>query len=110
MSKEDIEILTSFKNYIKDLENKQECLYDNEEFYRDDIEQNELFLKMLHAVLNLIQKLQEENKKKDKIIDSMAKELCFVFDSQCQECEQDIDTASSCLKQYFRNKAIQEEK
>ncbi len=49
-----------FKNFIKSKESEQNTLYENEEFYRDDIEQNELFLKMLHTVLNLIQTQQEE--------------------------------------------------
>lgn len=57
----------SFKNFIKSKESEQNTLYENEEFYRDDIEQNELFLKMLHTVLNLIKKQQEEiGKLKDK--------------------------------------------
>lgn len=55
----------SFKNFIKSKENEQNTLYENEEFYRDGIEQNELFLEMLHTVLNLIQTQQEEIEKKD---------------------------------------------
>lgn len=58
----------SFKNFIKSKESEQNTLYENEEFYRDDIEQNELFLKMLHTVLNLIQTQQAEIEKKDKRI------------------------------------------
>lgn len=46
--------IESFKNYIKTIENRQEYLYDNEDFYKEEIEQNELFLKMLHGVLNYI--------------------------------------------------------
>lgn len=46
--------IESFKNYIKTIENRQEYLHDNEDFYREEIEQNELFLKMLHGVSSYI--------------------------------------------------------
>ena len=105
MTEEAKKAVENFKNYIKDLENKQECLYNNEEFYKDDIEQNELFLKMLHAVLNLIQKLQEENKKKDKIIDLMADKIASDNRSINEEYAVDekmMDT--KYIKQYFEKK------
>lgn len=61
----------SFKNFIKSKENEQKTLYENEEFYKDDIEQNELFLKMLHSVLNLIQTI----KKKDNTLNKVQEEV-----------------------------------
>lgn len=61
--------ITNFKNYIKTIENRQEYLYNNEDFYREEIEQNELFLKMLHGVSsyidNSIPKKVVENKLQD---------------------------------------------
>lgn len=71
-------------------------------FHKDKMQVFEVNLDNdLEIILNLV-------KKKDEIIDLMARELCFVFDSQCQECckecEQDIDIASECIKQYFERK------
>lgn len=103
LSEEEKKVVENFKSFIEQKEKEQETLYENEEFYRDDIEQNELFLKMLHSILNLIKKQSkeiehiknlnehqskdmtkavnytfEQNKEleiKDKMIDSMAKEI-----------------------------------
>lgn len=62
MTEEEAKIIENFKKFIKFKEDENDYLYESEEFYKDDIEQNELLLKMLRAVLNIIQKLQEENK------------------------------------------------
>ncbi len=103
MSEEEKKVVENFKSFIEQKEKEQETLYENEEFYKDDIEQNELFLKMLHSILNLIEKQSkeiehlknlnehqskdmtkavnytfEQNKEleiKDKMIDEMAKEI-----------------------------------
>ncbi|MCI8362253.1 MAG: hypothetical protein HFJ41_03845 [Clostridia bacterium] len=74
--------IQSFKKYIDNLEKQQNYLYNAEDYYKDDIEQNELLLKMLHSVLNYIDnsiskeeynKIKEENEmlkqeKKSRII------------------------------------------
>lgn len=74
------------------------------------------------TILNLIQKLQEENldvkkevEKKDKIIDLMAEELENQF-LHCKPCWLDKEVECKnysncidCIIQYFKNKAIQEE-
>ena len=48
MSEEEKKAIENFKSFIKEKDREQEILYQNEEYYKDDIEQNELFLKMLH--------------------------------------------------------------
>lgn len=66
------------------------------------------------TVLNLIQEQQEENKKKDKIIDLMAdfifqnidveEDICNSAYIKCkQETGQDI-TCINCIKQYFKRR------
>ncbi len=114
----------SFKNFIKSKESEQNTLYENEEFYRDDIEQNELFLKMLHTVLNLIQKQQEEITKykylyekalsnlvqadkksldKDKIIDAILKNYIELTIPTIRKC-QNLELKSYLLQQYNNGK------
>ncbi len=67
-------------------------------------------------ILNLIQKLQEENKKKDNIIDLMAFLIANKIGTRTVICENmncdkaDIEDCKMCAIQYFKNKAIQEEK
>lgn len=72
------------------------------------------------TVLNLIQEQQEENKKKDKIIDLMAEHIvssAIVDDTVCAikcDCETDIEEDCThekmlnCTKQYFKSKAEKE--
>ena len=61
----------------------------------------------IETVLNLITKLQEENKEKDKQIDLMAEEIeyngCIKRVCNCEE-----KSCKECIKQYF--KEIAEEK
>lgn len=55
-----------YKKFIDAEEKELEWMYKNdEEFYKDDIEQKELLIKGWKNILNLITKLQKENKKKD---------------------------------------------
>ena len=95
------EAVEEFKNWIE-----------YEKTNKDKINKAEELITVQETILNLIQKLEEENKKKDETMDLMARGLYFVFDSQCQECcqecEQDIDTASRCIEQYFKRKAEEE--
>lgn len=118
MTEEEAKIIENFKKFIKFKEDENDYLYESEEFYKDDIEQNELLLKMLYAVLNIIQKLQEENlnakkeaEKKDMIINEMAEELitqfshyepCYLeFEMKCKKYK----NCKDCIIQYFKNKA-----
>lgn len=62
--------------------------------------------------LNLIQELQEENKKKDKIIDLMAEDLMACGGLEFIDIgisNGDFKEDKEKLKQYFEKKAIQEE-
>lgn len=54
--------IENFRKYIDNLEKQQNYLYNMEDYYKDDIEQNELLLKMLHSVLNYIENsISKEN-------------------------------------------------
>lgn len=73
-------------------------LYSQEEMQED-----------IKVALNLIQRQQAENEKKDKIIDEMLQEFTNCeFELKCSgcccECEKDYDQLYVCNKQYFENK------
>lgn len=69
------------------------------------------------TVLSMLQKQQEENKKKDKIIEEMAKfmtnkdideDICrYQVAEHCKDEEYGVTTnvCINCIKQYFENKA-----
>lgn len=69
ISKEDLEnamfevdkelTMESFNRYIQSIESEQNTLYDNEDYYKDDIEQNELTLLMLRKVVKIVDKQAE---------------------------------------------------
>lgn len=71
MTEEEKKVIENFSNFIKSKEKEQEFLYENEEYYKDDIEQNELFLKMLRSVLNLINKQQKEIEKQNNALNKV---------------------------------------
>lgn len=55
-----------YKNFINAEEKELEWMYkEDEEYYKDEIEQKELLIKGWKNILNLITKLLEENKEKD---------------------------------------------
>ena len=72
------------------------------------------------TVLSMLKEQQEENKKKDKIIDLMAEHIvssAIVDDTVCAikcDCETDIEEDCThekmlnCTKQYFKSKAEKE--
>lgn len=72
------------------------------------------------TVLSMLQEQQEENKKKDKIIDLMTEHIvssAIVDDTVCAikcDCETDIEEDCThekmlnCTKQYFKSKAEKE--
>ena len=113
MTEEEKKIIDTFKNFIKSKEREQEQLYEDELFYKDDIEQNELFLKMLNSIDSLIQKQQSELKKKDKIIDEMATYFGSGL-SMCEDCEKCFEAkdiyeyCKQCIKQYFEREVNNE--
>ena len=59
--------IENFKKYIDNLEKQQNYLYNMEDYYKDDIEQNELLLKMLHSILNYIENSISKEVIEDKI-------------------------------------------
>ncbi len=110
----------NFKNFIKSKEKEQDILYENEEFYKDDIEQNELFLKMLKSVLNIIKNQEVELEKKDKIIGKMIDNIMTHYQVKsirkmcCPTCKigEKACTYSgihrNCIERYFERKVNNE--
>ena len=95
------------------LEKELEWMYrQDEEYYRDEIEQKELLIKGFRTILNLIQK-------QEKIIDKMAEQLekckneidvlsegnidCFIPNeySNIDDCIKK-PTCKECIKEYFK--------
>lgn len=83
--------IESFKNYIKTIENRQEYLYDNEDFYKEEIEQNELFLKMLHGVLNYI-----DNSIPMEVVENKLNEQRSKVTNKCMYCNHNCDKYDVC--------------
>lgn len=88
-----------------------EILYGNT--FAMHIEQLKTVQKDIDTVLSMLKEQQEENKKKDKIIDLMSEwisERCFYKDDYSNSCEiiQDScskeDNCKDCIKQYFERK------
>ena len=74
MTKEQKKYVEFYKKFIQSEEQELEFMYkEDEEYYKDDIEQKELLIKGWKAILNLIQEQEAKLKKKDKIINLMAK-------------------------------------
>lgn len=93
------ESIETFKNWLE--YNKK---------HKNILREADKIIAVQETILNLIQKLQEENKKKDKIIDLMADKIASDNRSINEEYAVDekmMDT--KYIKQYFKNKAIQEE-
>ena len=95
-----------------------EILYSNT--FAMHIEQLKTLQEDIGTVLSMLQEQQEENKKKDKIIDLMTEHIvssAIVDDTVCAikcDCETDIkedcthEKILNCTKQYFKSKAEQE--
>lgn len=99
-----------FKEQIKFIEAVDSDYYEEEyELYKNRIKQ-------FSTVLNLIQEQQEENKKKDKIIEEMARfitnkdideDICrYQVVEHCKDEEHGVTTnvCINCIKQYFERK------
>lgn len=105
-----IERLNSFKTI--------EILYSNT--FAMHIEQLKTVQGDIETVLSMLQEQQEENKKKDKIIDLMTEHIvssAIVDDTVCAikcDCETDIEEDCThekmlnCTKQYFKSKVEKE--
>lgn len=122
ISEEEKKAIENFKSFVKEKDREQEILYQNEEYYRDDIEQNELFLKMLHLISNLIEKQNKESEEKEalykkalsdlviaeKMTDEMAEYIDFdKMNFYCSPLCFRPNCKISCIKEHFRKK-IQE--
>lgn len=74
----------------------------------------------IETVLSMLKGQQEENKKKDKIIDLMAEyiasldieeDICVKTGKDLSECDSmALGGCENCIKQYFENKAEKEYK
>ena len=117
MLSEDEKAIRFYKRFIETEEQELEWMYkEDEEYYRDSIEQKELLIKGWRNILNLITKLQKENEEKDKQINLMAKAMDKIQDPQvCKYCDNNINSnhgycvdAGKCkegIKQYFEKLA-----
>lgn len=100
--KKKIQIINNFIMYCRGFEEKK---------YTD----RELFT-VIEDIGELIQKLKQENEKKDKIIDAIAEELSnFNNLGMCDNCEKklednyDFNKCKECVKQYFERKVKDED-
>lgn len=108
-----------FKRYINSLEQRLEDYYRiDEEFYKDNIEDLELNIKLARYILSLISKLQKELDKKDKVIDLMAKELLkddFEYEDACKYCEHNNEDchgdycAEARIKYFYKQVEVKDE-
>lgn len=106
---EAIERLSSFIKVNKDFFENQGNMLINKKDIQD-----------IDTVLSMLQEQQEENKKKDKIIDLMTEHIvssAIVDDTVCAikcDCETDIEEDCThekmlnCTKQYFKSEAEKE--
>lgn len=109
MLSEEEKAIQFYKRFIEAEEQELEWMYrEDEEYYRDSIEQKELLIKGWRNILNLITKLQKENEEKDNQIDLMIEEYEYNarinFKNFCEdELRKDncIQDCKSCAKQYF---------
>lgn len=134
MLSEEEKAIQFYKRFIEVEEQELEWMYkEDEEYYRDSIEQKELLIKGWRNILNLITKLQkenedlkkainvvekekgqwiEENEEKDKQIELMIEEYEYNarinFKNFCEdELRKDkcIQDCKTCAKKYFETKA-----
>ena len=96
MLSEDEKAIQFYKRFIETEEQELEWMYkEDEEYYKDSIEQKELLIKGWKNILNLITKLQKENEEKDKQIDLMAEEI--------KERNYNFTTSNSWWKRKWKN-------
>ena len=109
MTKEQEEAISTMQHWI-----------DYEKRNKDKIQKADELINIQETVLSMLKEQQEENKKKDKIIDLMAEHIvssAIVDDTVCAikcDCETDIEEDCThekmlnCTKQYFKSKAEKE--
>lgn len=106
------EIIKDIKIYIHDYISES---IDENGYNRYEIgEEEQEFFNKIDTVLNLITKLQKENKQKDKQIDLMAEyiskhdideDICKEqADNNCDDINREAE-CKDCIKQYFERKA-----
>jgi hypothetical protein len=105
MNKEEKKAVEDSKELIKEFNNHKDKNLIGSLYYK-----NKPIEEILKILLNLIEKLQEENKEKDKIIDLLIKELytkahistrCYLQTST-EECMK-YKNCYECLKKHFEN-------
>lgn len=106
MTKEQEEAISTMQHWI-----------DYEKRNKDKIQKADELINIQETILSMLKEQQEENKKKDKIIDLMTEHIvssAIVDDTVCAikcDCETDIEEDCThekmlnCTKQYFENKA-----
>ena len=136
MLSEDEKAIQFYKRFIETEEQELEWMYkEDEEYYRDSIEQKELLIKGWRNILNLITKLQKENEKYKYLyqkaltntviadrenmqlkeqIDLMAEyiskidieeDICIKNKTNPDWCNEDYTNCKNCIKQYFERKS-----
>ena len=91
---EEKKAIESFKKYQIFLNNELDDYYKiDEEFYKDQIEQLELSIKLLNKITNLIEKLQKENEELKKDISNMYDEKVVrnILENECGLSKYEID-------------------
>lgn len=109
MTKEQEEAISTMQHWI-----------DYKKRNKDKIQKADELINIQETVLSMLKEQQEENKKKDKIIDLMTEHIvssAIVDDTVCAikcDCETDIEEDCThekmlnCTKQYFKSKAEKE--
>lgn len=89
MLSEDEKAIQFYKRFIETEEQELEWMYkEDEEYYRDSIEQKELLIKGWRNILNLITKLQKEN-------DILKNHVHY---KKCQKCGKEFRTKRNDAK------------
>lgn len=102
MLSEDEKAIQFYKRFIEAEEQELEWMdKEDEEYYRDSIEQKELLIKGWRNILNLITKLQKENEEKDKIIYEIARSNVKLKGYEIEE--KYIDTTIRFFTKYVKN-------
>lgn len=103
MTKEQEEAISTMQHWI-----------DYEKRNKDKIQKADELINIQDTVLSMLQEQQEENKKKDKIIDLISEKLAKTYHYKQKKCtlkeKNNIDCdkykdCASCVRQYWERKA-----
>lgn len=107
MTKEQEEAISTMQHWI-----------DYEKRNKDKIQKADELINIQETVLSMLQEQQEENKKKDKIIDLMAEyiasldieeDICVKTGKDLNKCDSmALGECENCIKQYFKSKEEKE--